>query len=626
MFDLSSFFDGMSKPLLRDVHARAYGKKGLLNNALIQSEVLSFFSDRSRVAKRFEEMEPWQRRCMNLVYHSGSRGLTFNELRLTVPVGKNKELRSFLLEMCREFVLWRSQSSGASVYHGFTDFSRSFEIEPQLAPESAKPFSEYGSLLAWHICYVLSLAKRGELRVNTNGTLNRRSYQMCETAFVASTKISPKACENEIALIFSFLTQREWLELENSCLYPSEAAYEFLRTSGFRLHQYVLTWWLEARFRGDAVHCKRLLRCVSDARPISDAAYLFWVMDPTSRILESNKHLAWEYLPRPMRELWLIGLLKFRFESGKVSAVAMSEVGREWVTNSVLPQNEGQVSMLPNFDLVVSASMSPQLLFSVACLAKVKNDEAFLCFNFDKDSYIAGLKSDIPESDMEQLLAWIKPPENVLSTFREWNASFYGAKVRTVRLLKIDDQKILGELSHFAQFMECTEELIPGYGFVLDPKKERFALSILESFGYCPFADRTEKKRDRAPTEEWRKDFVISWPETGSPDYELKEEVDEAVVQSALKSTKYGDEYQKLDTSDLVYVLRYAKMAGMLVSAKVKDPAKRAEKTREVVFSVHALHLAKAPLNVDIQEQGGDSVSPLLLSFIQEIKVLRKIA
>jgi hypothetical protein len=539
-------------------------------------------------------------------------------------VAKNKELRTFLLQMCREFLLWRSQASGVAVYHGFTDFAHSFEIELQGAPESSKPYQEYGSLLAWHICLVLSLAKRGELRVNTNGTLNRRSYQMCIDAFTASGKISAKASENELTLIFSFLTQREWLEQENSFLYPSEAAYEFLRTSGFRLHQYVLTWWLEVRFRNDALHLKRLLRCVAEPRCVCDAAYLFWVMDPSCRILESNRHLAWEYLPRPMRELWLIGLLKFQFESGKVSAIAVSEVGREWMASSVLPQNEGQVSMLPNFDLVVSASMSPQLLFTVACLAKVKNDEAFLCFNFEKETYIAGLKSDIPESDMEQLIAWIKPPENVLSTFREWNASFYGAKVRTVRLLKIDDLKILTELSRFSQFTECTEEYIPGYGFVLVPEKEHLAFEILESFGYCPFVDRSAKIRDKAPTDEWRKDFTIAWPEAGSPDYELKNEVDEATLQSALKSTKYSDVYQKLDTSDLVYVLRYAKTTGVYLAAKVRDPAKRAEKEREIMFSVHALHLAKAPLNVDIQEKDCEGVAPLQLSFIQEIKVLRK--
>ena len=624
MLDLYSFFDGMSKPLLRDVHAKAYGKKGLLNNALIQSEVMSFFSDKARAASLFEKMEPWQRRCMNLVYHSGSRGLTYNELRLTVPVSKNKELRTFLLEMCREYLLWRSQVSGTSVYLGFADFARCFEIEPLETVDASKSFTEYGCLLDWHVCLVLSLAKRGEMRINTNGTLHRRSYQICTSAFVTASKISAKAAENELSLIFNFLTQKGWLEQENSLLYPSEKAYEFLKTSAFRLHQYVLTWWIEERFRNDSAHCRQMLKCIADARSVSDAAYMFWVMDPSYRILESNRHLAWEYLPRPLRELWLLGLVKFQFQAGKVSAVVLSDAGREWTTTSVFPQYEGQVSMLPNFDLVVSATTSPQLLFTVACLARVKNDETFLCFNFEKETYLAGLKSGIPESEMELVFGWIKPPENVLSTFREWNSSFYGAKVRTVRLLKIDDLKILTELSRFAQFTDCTEEYIPGYGFVLVPEKEHAAFEILESFGYSPFVDRSAKIRDKAPTDEWRKDFCIAWPESSSPDYELKNEVDEATLQSALKSTKYSDVYQKLDTSDLVYVLRYAKTTGVYLAAKVKDPAKRAEKEREIVFSVHALHLARAPLNVDVQERGFEGVSPLQLSFIQEIKVLRK--
>ena len=226
MLDLFSFFDGMSKPLLRDVHARAYGKKGLLNNALIQSEVLTYFSDRDRVAKLFAHMEPWQKRCLNLVYHSASRGLTYNELRLTVPVAKNKELRTFLLDMCREYLLWRSQVSGTSVYRGFADFARCFEIEPQESVDASKSFVEYGCLLDWHVCLVLSLAKRGEMRINTNGTLHRRSYQICTSAFVTASKISAKAAENELSLIFNFLTQKGWLEQENS---KSMTAGEWIR-------------------------------------------------------------------------------------------------------------------------------------------------------------------------------------------------------------------------------------------------------------------------------------------------------------------------------------------------------------------------------------------------------------
>ena len=495
MLDLFSYFDGMSKSLLRDVHAKAYGKKGLLNNALIQSEVMSYFSDKNRAAEKFAAMEPWQRRTLNLIYHSVSRGLTFNELRLTVHVSKEKDLRKFLLTMCREFLIWRSNATGAAVYHGFSDFYKCFEIKADEPAGLDRNLVDYGNLLNWHICMVLSLAKRGELRINANGTLHRRSFQICTSAFVAATKISEKAAENELSLIFNFLTQNDWLEQENSLLYPSEKACEFLKTSGFRLRQFVLSWWLEARFRGDGVHCRHLLNELAKGRSISEAAYLFWVMDPSYRVLESNKHLAWEFLPRPLRELWLLGLVKFQFQAGKVSAIVASDAGKEWMETSVVPQPEGNVSMLPNFDMVVSTDTAPYLLFLVACLARVKNDESFLCFTFDKDGYLAGLKSGIPESDMEQLFNWVKPPENVLSTFREWNSSFYGARVSTVRLLKIDDLKILSELARFPHFMECTEEYIPGYGFILNPKREHKAFEILESFGYSPFVDLSAKIR-----------------------------------------------------------------------------------------------------------------------------------
>ena len=68
MMDLAEFFDGMSKPMLRDVHAQAFGKKGLLNNALIQSEVLSFYSSNERLQSIRQKLEPWQRHCLEREY------------------------------------------------------------------------------------------------------------------------------------------------------------------------------------------------------------------------------------------------------------------------------------------------------------------------------------------------------------------------------------------------------------------------------------------------------------------------------------------------------------------------------------------------------------------------------
>lgn len=628
MLDLSAFFEGMSKPMLRDVHARAYGKKGLLNNALIQAEVLAFFSERDRVVSIFSKMELWQRRCLNLIYHSASRGLSFNELRLTIPVSKSNDLQVFLLSMCREFLLWRSYSAGTAIYCGFKNFVGCFEILSDEIVDLSRSSLGYGNMLDFHICTVLALAKKGELRINSNGSLHRRSYQMCVSAFTSAHKLSEKAAENEVSLIFSFLTQNVWLEQDDSYLYPSENALEFLRRNGFRLHQDVINWWMKARFHGDVEHCKRLLFPLEDGLCVSDAAFLFWVMDPSYRILDRNKQLVWDYLPRPLRELWLLGFVDFQMggekKQDKINAVVLSAAGKEWIKTGIMPLPESSISTLPNFDLIASTGTSPRVLFTLACLANVKNDEMFLCFNLNKETYLAGLKSGFQETEIEHFRSWINPPANVAATLDEWNATFYGARVRTVRLLKIDNADILNELSQFGHFTECTEEFIPGYGFVLNPELESRAFEILENFGFNPYVDHVVKDRAPAPVEEWRKDFAISWPTASTVDYNLKDEVDDATIQSALNATKYGSLYQKLDTFDLVKVLRYVKTTGTLLAAQVKDPAKRSEKMKEITFFVHSLHLAKSPFNVEIQEFGSEDKYSLALSFIQEVKVLHK--
>lgn len=628
MLELRDFFDGMSKSMLRDVHAKAYGKQGLLNNALIQTEVLSFFDNPDRVSVLFSKMEPWKRRCLNLIYHSASRGLSFNELRLTVPVSKNNDLRVFLLSMCKEFVLWRSFVAGTPIYLGFKNFEKCFEIPAEEMVDLTKPALGYGNLFDFHVCSVLALAKKGELKVNANGSLHRRSHQLCVGAFISAAKLSEKAAENEVTLVFSFLTQNGWLEQENSILYPSEQALDFLRKNGFRLHQDVFSWWLKARFHGDQEHCRNLLQCLSQGLTVSDAAFLFWVMDPSYRILERNKQLAWDYLPRPLRELWLLGFVDFQVtgdrKQDKIAAVVLSAAGREWMNAGVIPVVESSISTLPNFDVIVTTGTSPRVLFMLSCLASVKNDETYLCFNLSRDVYLAGLKTGFPEAEVEHFKGWLNPPENVSSTIEEWNGAFYGARVRTVRLLKIDDLKILSELSRFPQFMECAEEYIPGYGFILKPEFEKRAFEILENFGFNPCVARSSEKRAAAPTDEWRKEFAISWPAASKVDYDLKEEMDEASMQATMNATKYGSLYQKLDTFDLVKVLRYVKTTGTLLAAQIKDPAKRAEKTREIMFHVHSLHLAKNPFTIEIQEVNSEEKYSLALSFIQEVKVLHQ--
>ena len=212
MFDLNAFFDGMSKPLLRNAHAKAFGHKGLLNNALIQNETLSFYNDKNRVATLCEKMEPWQHRCMELIYNSASRGLTYNELRLTVPVSKARDLQTFLLSMCREYLLWRTAVGNTTVYYGFSNFTGCFDLPVTPLESVSGNGLAYQNLVDWHICIVLANAMLGDLKLNNSGVLHRRSYQICTDSFIMAKQVCDKAAENELSLIFNFLTGNGWLE------------------------------------------------------------------------------------------------------------------------------------------------------------------------------------------------------------------------------------------------------------------------------------------------------------------------------------------------------------------------------------------------------------------------------
>ena len=135
--------------------------------------------------------------------------------------------------------------------------------------------------------------------------------------------------------------------------------------------------------------------------------------------------------------------------------------------------------------------------------------------------------------------------------------------------------------------MECTEEYIPGYGFILNPELEARALEILENYGFFPYVGESTENRTPASLDEWRAEFAIAWPDAKKIDYELRDEADEASAQATMDSTKYGSVYQKLSTFDLVKVLRYAKTVGTPLAAKIMDKTKRNAKLEEKMFYVH---------------------------------------
>lgn len=618
----NSFFENMDKSILREVYARTFDKKGLVNNTALLKELPAFYGDPLRLPKLFESFEQWQKTVFLVICRSGSRGLRFKELRLAAPVGHVNELTDFVTFLAKEFIVWRTEGDAEnSVYRPFEEsFKFAFSLEQEFVDVKDKHVVYYDALLDFHVCRLLSMLKLGELRINNAGELHRRSQQICESAFTFSKQLSSKAAADETVLILQFLTAQNWISARDDMLTLSSEVLPFLNKNGFRLHQEMCHWWLGVRFGGKHAHLASLLNAMKNPVSVQSALELFWALDPTVRLALNGESYTFEKLPRVLRELWFLGVVDFyTAKNGAILAVGLNELGRSRA-EKILGGESAEISTLPNFEMIVPANSSPRVLFYAACLAQVQNDETYLRFKFEKEPFLEALRSGFADSEIRQFYGWIKPPENVASTLEEWAASFFTSSIFNARVLKIGDKAILDDLSEFPQFMKFVYEKIPGYGFLINPTFESDIREILTHYGLAPAEEADGVDKGTVTNGAWTKAFDIPWPKEDNPDYLLKKQV-AASADVANGKKKFGAEFEALDIPELVQELRYAKKTGTLFVARFVD-SKKGAKTVERTFSVLGLRLAQIPPRARVQEFGKDKEEVIDLPLISEIKLL----
>jgi len=620
---LHSYLEAAPKTLLRELHTRFLGKRGLLNNSQILGEVCGHLQDAGRLQKWISELEPWQLRTMRFIYLSGSRGIEAHELIAGLASAHRNSLPGFLLGAAEQMLLWRSKNGTSFVYHGFSDFSVFFPPDAPALPDSAG-LRWYGNsgMLEWHLMLMLALAQLGRLRLNASGDLHRRSSQLCEEAFRYGAQLSPAVPADELLLVMQFALDKEWLCLQDGELRPTRQAMDFLRRSGFRLRSEILQWWITRRFSGDADHLRLLLAtCEKGSISARCAGELFWPLDPASRPFADETTLGWDSEPRPLRELWLLGLVEATTEQGRLSRFKLSAAGNDWMSGQVSLPPGTHHACLPNFEMILSVSNGPLRLFQTACLARVENDEPVLRFTLAREVFLDGLRSNMPQGFDEEFLQWCGAPPSLLETLKEWHSVHSGADIRTLRVLRIKDPAKLAELDGFDRFVELTQERIPGWGFVLKEGHDAQVREILKHFGLEPPPDPSFSESKTLRQAEWTRQFQLPWPAQGETDFDFKPGPNREAMASAMGATKYSTEFQQLDQNKLLQVLRYAHVTETPLEAMVRDPSDRKAQERTLAFTIQRLQVRREPFHLEAQLSPGREVLEIPFLHIQKIRL-----
>lgn len=622
MRSLQSYLEAAPKTLLRELHTRFLGKRGLLNNSLILGEVCAFLREPTRVQDWTSSLEAWQLRTIRYIYQSGSRGLEAHELLASLPVTHRNALAGFLLGAAEQLLLWRSKTASSFVYHGFADFSELFPTETHLLPTlgESRWFSN-GGMLEWHLVQVLAGAQLGRLRLNASGDLHRRSSQLYEESFRYGAQLSPSEPGDELLIILQFLLDKDWLRVQDGLLRPSPQAMEFIRRSGFRLRAEILQWWISRRFGGETEHLRHLLSTCNGEICAREAGEMFWPLDPASRPFSDEGTISWENLPRPVRELWILGMVDATIEQGRLSRMRLSAHGLEWQEGKIAPVQGTHHACLPNFEMILSVSNGPLRLFQSACLARVENDEPVLRFSLTRDVFLEGLRSSLPEACDTEFMQWCGAPGNVQEALREWHSVHMGAEIETMRVLRIHDSAKMVELSAFPQFLEHTLETIPGWGFVLKQGHESTLREILKHFGLEPPPEPQESECKILRQAEWSKQFHLPWPAQGETDFDFKPGPNREAMASAMGATKYSTEFQQLDQNKLLQVLRYAHVTETPIEAMVRDPNDRKAEDRTLAFTIQRLQVRRDPFHLEAVLSPGREVIEIPFLHIQQIRL-----
>jgi hypothetical protein len=482
-------------PYLSRLRTKFTQKNGLVQNSKILGELCNEILNEERLQKWMQKRSEWEIQALGLIYASGTRGLHFKELERSLDTDQ-KSLLAFLNDAAGEMFIWHAKCQSSSIYYGFANFEDYFLnlLFKNEETTEAVVWASNERKAELHLILLLAKIQLGKISIKKDSSLSHNARK--HIAEITSN-------EDGLCLLLSFLLSEKWISkpTENGYLKLLPPAYDFLQNNGIRIFSQLLFWWQKERFH-DKGDLQKLLKFF--AKPISalSAAWLFWPYDTGLRLPKNKSSISWQYLPRPLRELWLLGVLKMQTKKKNILSFSLSEFGESVFFAKRAKENlsEPIISSSSNYEWILSQNNGALRIFQMACLAQAKNEEDPLRFSISKESFLAGLHSGLPNKFVKDFLSWSKAVPNVAASINEWHHIYSDSSIDSLSILRIRNQEKFAELSKYKPLQSCVEEAIPNWGFVIKEGHEKKIREMLAHFSLEPHSCILDKTKEEPLT------------------------------------------------------------------------------------------------------------------------------
>jgi len=471
-----------------------------VQNSKILDELRSEILNEDRRQKWTQKRSEWELQALSLIYISGSRGLHFRELERSLDTDQ-KSLTLFLNEAASEMFIWQAKCQGAGVYYGFSDFEEHFSSSLTKTEETTESIvwvsNEKKAEL--HLLFMLSRIQLGKISIKKDLSFSHITKKHIADIFSGNKNIDNAITEDEIRMQLAFLLSEKWLtkDTESSVLKLLAPAYDFLQNNGFRLFSEFLFWWERERFKNKGELLK-LLKIFEKPVSALNAARIFWPRDTRSRLFKNKTSAGWSQFPTPLRELWILGILKMQMKKKNIFMFSLSEFGENvfFAKRSKERLSEPIISSSSNFEWFLSQSNGALRIFQMSCLAQMKNEEDPLRFSISKESFLSGLRSELPNNYTQDFMLWNNAVPNVASALNEWLRIYSDSSIDSMYILRIRNAEKFTELSAYKPFLACVEEIIPNWGFVIKEANEEKIRGMLAHFSLEPHSTIKKTKEE----------------------------------------------------------------------------------------------------------------------------------
>ena len=465
-------------------------KSGLVQNSKIHNELCHEIASEERLQKWMQKRNEQEVLALCLIYSSQGRGLHENELERSLEMDYSSRSK-FLFEAENEMFIWLANCKIGRVYHGYADFENfifSHFIKNEETLESIAWISNEKKV-ELYLLFIMSKIQLGKISINKDFSISHFSKKHITKIFNNNKNLDNSAIEEYVCLLFSFLISEKWIskDAETGNLKLLSPAYEFLQNNGFRLFSELFFWWKNERFHSKN-DLPKLLTFFQKPINALNAAKLFWAHDTRSRLQKNKTTISWQHLPVPLRELWMLGILKMQARKNHILTFSISEFG-ESILFAKTPKetlSEPIVASSSNFEWLLSQNNGALRIFQMSCFAEAKNEEELLRFVLSKESFLDGLRSQLPNSFVQDFLHWNKAVPNVAGALNEWLHIYNDSSIDTLHILRIRNASKFTELSAYKPFLACVEEIIPNWGFVIKKESEKKIKEMLVHFSLEP--------------------------------------------------------------------------------------------------------------------------------------------